>query len=423
MDDEIEAHSSLGPSGAHRYRRCPGAPALEAQVPNRAGIEAAYGTCFHEAAAICLEFGIEPEALIGMEVRVEEHGLIEFTKVMAQYMQPGIDYVRALVGPGDLLLVERRVNLEPWLGPNQFGTADVAIISVERFEITVFDWKYGAGVPVSPIENDQAILYFAGVWNDYAGDIFEPIAWQSGVDPADADFYEAIKVQIVIEQPRAPGGGGIWTTTVGALLRRLDEIREDAAKTYLPDAPRIAGDIQCKFCSGKPYCREYADLNLSHFDLALTDVEADFEAEAPILLPKAVSPEARSQILLHRSQIEAWLKDLHAEAYKDAEDGLPVPGMKLVEGRRGARSWKDEGKASVVVARYLGDDAFTKKLLSPAQVEETVGKAEYKRRYEGFAMPGDAKPALVPDKDYREARANKMERFDAALEAEDDNLI
>lgn len=423
MDDEIEAHSSLGPSAAHRYRRCPGSVALEAQVPNKAGIEAAYGTCFHAAAAICLEFGLDPDLLVGMKVDVPPHGKIEFTQTMARHMQPGLDYARAMAGPDDVTLVERRVNLEPWLGPNQFGTTDYAVISLSQWKIVVFDWKYGAGVPVSPTENDQAILYFAGVWNDYAADMFDPIAWENGIDPWDADFCRQIEVQIVIEQPRAPGGGGVWVTNVGELLRRLDQIKIDAERTRDPDAPRIPGPYQCQFCSGKPFCKEHADYMLSHFGSKLEELDEQFEAGEAITLPKSISPEVRSQILLHKSMIESWLKDLHAEAYEDAENGRPVPGMKLVDGRRSPRAWKDEAKASVVLSKFLGEDAYTKKLLSPSQVEETVGKAEYRKRYEGFAVLGESKPQLVADEDNREARANRMERFDSAMDDETGSLI
>jgi hypothetical protein len=423
VDDEIAAHSSLGPSAAHRYRRCPGSVALTERIPDTAGIEAAYGTCFHEAAALCLEFGLDPLDLVGMQVDVPPHGKIEFTLTMARHMQPGLDYVRALVGPDDLIVVERRVDLQPWLGPNQFGTTDCAIISKKLWRIIVFDWKYGAGVPVSPIENDQAILYFAGVWNDYACDVFEPVAWEQGIDPSDADFYDSIEVQIVIEQPRAPGGGGIWTTNAGHLLRELRKIAKDAEKTKDPNAPRIPGTYQCQFCSGKPFCKEYADHMLSAFDTKLDELEEQFDVAAPLVLPKAVSPEARSQLLLHRSMIESWLKDLHAEAYDDAENGRPVPGMKLVDGRRSPRGWKDEAKVSVVLSKFLGEDAYSRKLLSPSQVEETVGKAEYRNRYEGFVVLGDSKPQLVADVDNREARANRMERFDTAMDDETGNLI
>lgn len=422
MDDEIEAHSSLGPSAAHRYRRCPGSVALEAQVPNKAGIEAAYGTCFHEAAAICLEFGTDPLDLVGMKVNVPPHGMIEFTLTMARHMQPGLDYVRALAGQDDLFIVERRVSLEPWLGPNQFGTTDCAIVSRDAMKVVVFDWKYGAGVPVSPIENDQAILYFAGVWNDYAADIFGPVAWHIG-DELSIDFCREIEVQIVIEQPRAPGGGGIWVTNAGELLLRLQKIAKDAEKTKDPDAPRIAGVYQCQFCSGKPFCKEHADFMLSHFDTRLDAMEEAFEAAEPLELPKSITPEIRSQILLHKGMIESWLRDLHAEAYDDAENGRPVPGMKLVDGRRSPRSWRDEAKASVVLTRLLGQDAYTKKLLSPTQVEESVGKAAYRKTFEGFAVLGDSKPQLVADEDNRKARLDRMERFGIALDDDTDSLI
>lgn len=414
MSEDLDLHSSLGPSSAHRYRRCPGSVALEATLPNEAGMEAAQGTVFHYFAALCLEFGLDPEVFIGATHEVEGHGVLTFTPEMSTKMQPGLDYIRALMEPGDIVIVERRVDLSPWLGPNQFGTTDCAIISLTKWRIIVFDWKWGAGVPVVPEENDQGILYGLGVWNSIAYDLLMP-----KVSPADEDqAIDDLEVQIIIEQPRAPGGGGMWPTTMGLLLKRGEQIKRDADRTRDPNAPRIPGTKQCQFCMGarKNVCEEHAAFMLAMFDTKMEQLEDQFEDGDELALRRALSPKARSQVLLHKGMIEKWLDRLHADAYADAEQGRPVPGMKLVEGRRSPRSWIAENKAAVILSKDKAvGDPYTHKLLSPAQVEDIVGKALYRKRYEALAALGDAKPQLVSDEDDREARANREERFNAAL--------
>lgn len=422
MDDDFQLHSTLGPSVAHRYRRCPGSVALEATLPNEAGMEAAQGTVFHHFAAICLETGLDPDVFVGHKLTVEGHGVLEMSLEMANKMQSGLDYARALIEPGDVVLVEQRVSLEPWLGPNQFGTSDLAIISLKNWKAIIWDWKWGAGVPVSPIENDQGILYGLGVWNDHLADMIEGHMWSVGVEPGDGDSFETFQIQIIIEQPRAPGGGGEWTISLAELLRRGEHVKKDAAKTYDPNAPRIPGPKQCQFCMGarKNVCKEHADFLLSKFDAKMDELSDQFKAGEEMPLPRALTPEQRSQLLLHKPMIEKWLDRLHADAYEDAENGRPVPGMKLVEGRRSPRSWINETKAATILkATPQVGDPYTHKLLTPAQVEDIVGRPTYRKRFESLAALGDAKPQLVVDEDNREARATRQERFDAALGASD----
>jgi hypothetical protein len=390
-------------------------------------MEAAQGTVFHHFAAICLETGLDPDVFLGHKLTVEEHGTLEMTAEMVNKMQSGLDYARALMEPGDIVIVEKKVDLSPWLGPNQFGTMDLGIISIRRWKAIVFDWKWGAGIPVSPVENDQGLLYGLGIWNDYLCDLIESTMWAQGVEPGDGDSFESFEIQIIIEQPRAPGGGGEWTISLADLLRRAEHIKRDAALTYDPNAPRIPGPKQCQFCMGarKNVCPEHAAFLLSQFDSKLDDLTGQFREGQELELPRVLDPEQRSQILLHKGMIEKWLDRLHADAYDDAENGRPVPGMKLVEGRRSPRAWINEAKASTILKadKRIGDP-YIHKLLSPAQVEEVIGKALYRKRYEALAALGDAKPQLVVDEDSRKSRATREERFDAAIGAsETDTLI
>ena len=379
-------HSKKSPSSAHRWRPCPASVREEEGLPDTAGEEAIQGTVFHDYAADCAELGLEPHHLVGDRMMCEDGKYRPFTEEMARKMLPGLDMIWSLAdAPKAKLYVEVRLDLSRWLGPNEFGTSDAAIVNVPQKKLAVFDWKWGAGVPVSPDHNDQAILYTLGVWATIAEDQFE------GADP------EEIEVSIIIEQPRAPGGGGIWVTTMAEILSEGEKIKADAMLAETPDAPHNPGEKQCKFCKAA-YANTCAARNEFLQDLLaeVFDEPENFDFE------RALDPERRSEILLSRSMIEKWLNQLHDEAMEDAKMGRPVPGMKRVAGRNSPRRWADAKKAEIIVGRALGDSAWTKKLVSPTQTEELVGREKYRYKYEKFVADQEAKPILVPESDPRD---------------------
>jgi hypothetical protein len=405
------AHAKRGPSGAHRWRACPVAPRREEGLPDTSGIEAALGTVFHEYAALCLEFGLEPQGFVGKPMEVEGHGILYFDQEMCDNMYYGLDYVRDYMEePGAEWYVEVQVDIEPWtLEPGGFGTSDFFLVNVLRNLLLVFDWKYGEGVPVKPEYNDQGILYCLGVWETFAREAFE------GVDPKDID------VIIVIEQPRAAGGGGVWRTTMATVLAEGELIKRDAKRCDDPNAQANPGEKQCKFCKAAALnvCKERAEKNLDLFDLKLDEVDDLAEIDIAPPLPPAVTPEQRSYILNHRPMFIKWLDQLHAEAYADAEHGRPTPNMKLVPGRAGARAWKDPEKSKNKIENRLGRDAYISKLRSPAQTEEVLGKRAFRELFEEHVTQSESKPALVPLSDPREPLKTVSERFDDALSDDD----
>jgi hypothetical protein len=432
MSDEAEEieHSERGPSTAHRWRPCPASVIASRGIPNEAGIAAAMGTVFHEYAAICVEFGLDPQGFVGDKMYVKGFGWLTFDQEMADSMLNGLDLLWAMNDvSGAKMIVETKVNLEVWVGPGEFGTADVAIIDVTNWRIIVFDWKYGQGVPVSPDHNDQAILYALGTWSTFARQMFlEAMAEADGWDAAmraeaGAPWEDDIEVIIMIEQPRAPGGGGTWVTTMGELLAEGERIRADADASLVPGAPFVPGPKQCQFCPAARVnkCKARAEMLLAEVGQDFDGLEDDFIAGAEMEVPEArsLTPEQRTQVLLHRSMIEKFLDQLHLEAYQDAKSHRPTPGLKLVPGRNPPRKWKDPVRAELMLEHDLAHKAFTKKLLSPTQVEGTVGKRSYQTRFAAMVDLGEAKPILVPESDKRQRLPDITSDFDD-LENDDD---
>lgn len=417
IEDELE-HSERGPSTAHRWRLCPGSVRQSRGLPNEAGIEAAVGTVFHEFAAICLEHGLDPQGFVGAQMTVEPFGVLTFTQEMADNMQPGLDVVRAYMAcPGAITLIERRVSLEEWVGPKEFGTTDCVVIDLGNRRIVVFDWKYGSGVPVSPVRNDQAFLYGLGAYSEFVREKIDLAIDQAQLygEPEDQFDYGDIEVVFIIEQPRAQGGGGVWTTNLEDLLNEGNAIRADARRTEDPDAPLVPGPKQCKFCPAakKNACPAYPRFLLSLARADFDDLEAGFFTEQPIEIPSVFSPEQRSQLLLHKPMFDKMFERLQESALDDARKGRPTPGLKLVPGRSSARVWVDEEKAKPLVEQSFGKEkAYTKKLLSPAQAESLVGKKEFNLRFGRHVKKGEGKSILVPVSDKREAIPSYAQDFD-----------
>ena len=420
-------HSKRSPSSAHRWRPCPGSVRMEEGLPDDVGEEARQGTAFHEVAADCLELGVSPHHYVGELVYWEEEHegqVVELARVvtpeMATKMESGLAILRAIGdGEGCHAFTEKRVSLENWIGKDESGTADHFIIDIPNWRIINWDWKWGAGVPVSPEWNDQTMLYTLGVWDDYAKDLFYD-AHLTGLGPEgeDADLYSMpeIEVLIFIEQPRAPGGGGLWRTDMSTLLAEGRKIKRDAEATEQPDAPLVPGKKQCQFCKAARYntcparAQMVADLIGAEFD----DLETHHETHTPLEIyqARALTPEQRAALLKNADLIKGLLSQLHDETMDDSRKGRPTPGYKRVAGRRGARSWENSEAAELALLARLGPKAVKSDIRSPAQIETVMGKQDFEKAFGPLVKHGEPSETLVADTDPRPALSSVEDMFD-----------
>lgn len=414
------SHSRLSPSSSHRWRRCPGSPNAEAGLPNRSGYEAAEGTVFHHFAALCLEFGFDPEVFLGKTYPAEYFEIvdgeyeerfedIEFDGEMCDSMKEGLSFLEERMDEDCHIFVEKKVDLSRWLGPEEFGTSDCGIVDVLNRRITVFDWKYGMGV-VSAKKNDQGILYALGFWATFAEELF------------DGDSTN-IEVDIVIEQPRAPGGGGLWRTSMDWLLREGDKIKKEAAETKKPDAIRIPGEKQCQYCQrAKLGCDALDDSMQELLSEALEEMVEEPEKKGARIV-RTVDSVKRTRILRNWPLIVRWKEGLHADAISDALAGRPVPDLKAVRGRSPPRKFRESQMDTVELklAKLFGDSRYKKKLLSPTEVEKSLGKKRFEDSFAAFVTQGEPKTILVPLSDKRDP-VKPLEELLDALEIENEEL-
>ena len=355
----MSAHAKLGASNAHRWLMCPGSVAAEDGLPDTTSPAAAEGTVAHELAELALRTGAT--------------ALNSFADhEMAEYVREYFEYV--MLHQGDnTLMIEERVDYSDWV-PGGFGTADAIIIGDDKLHIV--DLKYGMGVRVDAENNPQGMLYALGVWAQYG--------WMT----------DAKEITISIVQPRLYSVSE-WSIGVDDLLRWAEWAKQRAEATADPDAPRVPGESQCKFCKAKASCAALRDYTEAALMVSFSNLD-------DIPPANTLTDDQMSAALEARPLIEAWLSAIADHAKTRLADGETFDGWKLVEGRS-VRRWIDEGVATEALVNMLGLDAYApKKLLSPAQAEKALGKGRKAEIGKLITKPMGA-PTLAPASDNRPA--------------------
>jgi hypothetical protein len=363
----------MSPSSAERWVNCAGSVPLSADLPDDVSRYAAEGSCAHEVAALGLTQNTPAAAYIG-RIFHDNEVPVEMTEHVDFYAQAVRDH---LTHPSDDLHIEVEVPITPITGePDAVGTADAVVLSYVNQEITVIDLKYGRGVRVQAEQNLQLIIYALAVLELY-GVIVE---WKT--------------VRLVIVQPRAGGVSewvipvdelGTYAKTISLAAERVRQAQRDGAADYLNP-----GEKQCQWCRAKATCP------------ALT---AQVLAEVAAV-PDATPATEIAHLLARIDLIEMWCKALRAEAERRLLAGIPVPGFKLVEGKKGARAWGKEADVEALLKsmRLKQEQMYDFKLISPTSAEKVL-KNQPKRWAKLLAhiTQKSGAPSVVPAADPRPA--------------------
>lgn len=372
---EGKRHALLSPSAASRWMECTPSAVMESRCPDAESDYAAEGSMAHAVCALRLtaaqgrDTSAIEEEIAALAGTADPVGMkrAEMDRHADDYAEMVLGLL-AEEGEGAELHVETPLDLDDW-APGSFGTSDAVIVG--RTRITVVDYKYGTGVPVSAEGNAQMRMYALGALSEFGVERY--------VDT----------VRMVIWQPRISN-----YSTEEITARELVEWGENrlaplARVAALGLGNPVAGRW-CRFCRAAGAC-------------PALDYVAVKAMETPPDRQDARSLGERCLPMV--PVLRQWIESVEGRALSAMLDGERVPGFKLVE-KLTRRAFTDTSAVySRLVASGLSSDRFmTAPEVRPiTQLEKLLGKKGFGELLGDLVekKPGD--PTVAPESDRRKA--------------------
>ena len=373
-------HALLGPSSSARWLACPPSARLTEFMPNETSVYAEEGTKAHY---LCEQVvrrslpgwtGLPPAAmddLLGGDAYDAE--MKEAAKLYAEFIHTIYDSFPHT----PTLCVEQQVKMTYWV-PGCFGTCDCLLIG--DGVLHVIDFKYGAGVPVSPEENTQMMLYALGAW-----DLFSA-----------TDDIQTVRMSIV--QPRIQSEPETWELSEYDLINWAENTLRPAAKLAWEGKGELnPGEKQCRWCKAKPQCRAWKE---KYGPLADFVCHTDPGANDPRLL----TPDEIGAWLVEAQGIADYVKCLQEYAQQQLQCGTAIPGWKLVEGRSVRRFTDQDAAFKAIEADGISEAMlYERSPISLTAAEKLLGKKRFAEVCGGYVEKPKGKPTLAPESDTRPA--------------------
>lgn len=374
-------HAELSPSGAHRWMRCPGSVAACRGLPDEPGEAALEGTRAHELAERVLRGGLK--------TAMEAGDLLDDREINPEMARAVDRYVELVRAENGQLIVESRVRFEDYV-PNGAGTCDALIFSPDGYRMTVMDLKYGVGLRVEAEENPQLMAYALGA-----------------VEQFDIVYDDVEEVRLCIHQPRLDHLS-VWSIRADDLYQWAETVLRPAASAAMADdAPRIPGEVQCRFCAARASCGAFAEF-------ALAAAGEGFDVPDEGRANRDLTPDEVGEALGKVAAVRKWVDAIQDGGKRLLELGQTVPGWKLVRGQS-RRYWADEDEALARLKRtkFKIDEVAPRTIVSPAGTEKLFGKGNVPEKIEELFARKDGAPTLAPESDKRPALSlNAAEGFE-----------
>lgn len=368
----MKKHAKLSASGSARWLNCPGSVKAEENYPDETSSFAIEGTFAHELADMCLSKGLDAKHYLGKEISIIEKLNGAKSKLfntvdheMVSNVQQYLDYVRSFEKAHTVLYCEDRVNFSN-IVPGGFGTLDAAVYDPKTKHLDIFDLKYGKGELVEAEKNTQGMLYAVGMVNDYKG----------------IEVFERITIHIV--QPRIDNYS-FWSFDAEYLNKFSKWVAQRAKLALSPDAPRKAGNKQCRWCKAKADCKQLRDFT-THI------IKSDFDGIGK--KDFNMNDDDKKKVLDNADMISQFLDAVKKSVFDQLLKGDTFPGYKLVEGRSN-RKLTEQGEKFLI--RAFKEKAFNKKIIGVGDAEKLIGK----QRLQKYVIKPKGKPVVVPLDDKR----------------------
>lgn len=430
----MSAHAFFSPSASARWMACPGSMTFP-QNTEQGGSStfADEGTAAHELGAWCLADPVR-NAIDRLDDDIEVNGAkYHVDEDFVDAVQTYVDDVRRRTIGGHLL-VEQKVSLEEWLGPEQFGTSD-AIGVIPRLRLGIVeDLKFGRGERVYAYSPATPDSQFTITLPD--GAVVEPnsqlmLYGLGSLEQIMLLCDEVTHVTLVISQPRLNHLHEI-TVTVGNLRAFGQSAKSavaeaNAAMIHAPNSPDhmfylVPGDKQCRWCRAMPICKKLANK-------VAEDVRADFDTIAAVAPQAPLGAGELSRAMVAIPLISAWCNAVVAEVHTRVRAGEEIIGAdgkpyKYVQGDAGKRQWVDEKEAEAALLGQLSEaKAYApRKIITAPAAGKLLDKKKTKAIWDDVFVPlikkAPGQPMLVMGSDSRPpyspgATANEFDEISA----------
>lgn len=371
-------HALLGPSSSARWLACPPSARLTEFMPNETSVYAEEGTKAHY---LCEQVvrrslpgwaGLPPAAMDDlMDGDAYDAEMKEAAKLYAEFIHNIYDSFPHT----PTVCVEQHVKMTHWV-KECFGTCDCLLIG--DGVLHVIDFKYGAGVPVSPEENTQMMLYALGAW-----DLFSA-----------TDDIQTVRMSIV--QPRIQSEPETWEIPENNLIRWAEDFLKPMAKLAWEGKGELnPGEKQCRWCKAKPQCRAWKE---KYGPLADFVCHTDPGANDPRLL----TPDEIGAWLVEAQGIADYVKSLQEYAQQQLQCGTAIPGWKLVEGRSVRRFTDQDAAFKAIEADGISETMlYERSPISLTAAEKLLGKKHFAEVCGEYVEKPKGKPTLAPEDDKR----------------------
>lgn len=344
-------HSLFAPSKAAVWVNCFGALAATQHLPDEEPNEAAASGTFTHAISERVLKGVR--ALASFKGVVETHDTFTF-KADEERLDRAAFYIDYVKDRGDMRFFEVKLDLGPVIGiQGESGTGDAVILDLVNHVIEVHDLKDGHKV----VDADalQLITYGLAALHEFA-------------------MYDNFThVRLFIHQPRKERHVDVTFTRAEM---DLYELRIRGAAQHSHDLLTASPETVALALTPGPHCTDgYCRIRGSCLAR-----RSGVVATIPKAMPPAITfTDAQlGELLSQRYKIEAFFKDLHAEAFNRAKLGGTIPGWKISTGRAGNRKWNlaDEAAISDELYEVLEADAYERTMISPTTAEKKLKKAD-----------------------------------------------